>query len=143
MDDFVVGAIPATAVDLIWDKVEPLIKMVEDKSPTDINTDVVKERLIGGYQLLVTISRGTEVIAVNVLDAKTLDTGIRVLYIPITAGSELEVWIDRFLEVAIAIAKDYNCVELRGLAVRNGWLRKLKPYGWEEMFTTIRYEIGE
>lgn len=65
------------------------------------------------------------------------------LYIPITAGSDLDEWMDEFLEIAAAVARDYECVELRGLAARQGWLKKLKPYGWEEVFTTIRYRIGE
>ena len=143
MSDLVIAAVPCTMIDLIWDKVLPFVKMVEEKTPEDIVAEVTKVELLKGALLLVTISRGTDLIAINVLDVRTLDSGVKVLYIPITAGSEMDLWIDRFLEITTAIAKDYNCVELRGLAVRNGWLRKLKPYGWEEMFTTIRYKIGE
>lgn len=143
MSDLVIGAVPATCIELVWDKVIPLIKMVEEKSPSDIDIGMVKERLLEGQNLLVTISRGSDIIALNVIDVKTLDTGVKVLFIPITAGSEMDLWLDRFLEIAIAIAKDYGCDELRGLACRDGWLRKLKPYGWEEVFTTIRYKIGE
>jgi hypothetical protein len=141
--DLTIAAVPCTMIDLIWDKVVPFMKMVEEKSPEDVVGEVVKEELIKGNQLLATISRGSDIIAINVLEVRTLDTGIKVLYIPITAGAEMELWLDRFLGIAEAIAKDYNCVELRGLAVRNGWLRKLKPYGWEELFTTIRYKIGD
>ncbi len=142
-NDLIIAAVPSNMINIIWDKVEPLLEMVVRKSPEDIVAEVTKEELLKGALLLVTISRGTDIIAVNVLDVRTLDSGIKVLYIPITAGSEMDLWIDRFLEIATAIAKDYNCVELRGLAVRNGWLRKLKPHGWEELFTTIRYKIGE
>jgi len=142
-DNLIIGVVPATMIDLIWDKIIPLIALVEEKSPEDIVCSVVKEQLIGGHQLLVTISRNTEVIAINVLDIRTLDSGVKVLYIPITAGAEMELWLDRFLEIAKAIAKDHECIELRGLAVRNGWLRKLKPLGWEELFVTIRCKIGE
>ena len=142
MDDFVIGAVPATMIDLVWDRVEPLIRMVEEKSD-DVCSDVVKSNLKNGDQLLVTISCGAKILAINVLDVRTMDTGVKVLYIPITAGSDMEDWLERFLEIATAIAKDYGCTELRGLAVRNGWIRKLKPYGWEELFTTIRYKIGE
>ena len=141
--DLIISAVSCSMIELIWDQVKPFIKMVEVKSPEDIVESVVKEELLNGNQLLVIIYRGSDIVAINVLDVRTLDSGIKVLYIPITAGSEMELWIDKFLEIAISIAKDYDCVELRGLAIRNGWLRKLKPYGWEEMFTTIRYKIGE
>jgi len=142
-NDLIISVVPSTMIDLIWDKVLPHIRMVEEKSPEDISSDVTKEGLMKGELLLVVISRKVNIIAINVLDIRTLDTGMKVLYIPITAGAEMELWLDNFLKIIIAIAKDYNCVELRGLAVRNGWLRKLKPYGWDELFTTIRYKIGE
>lgn len=141
-NDLIIGAVPVNLVEVIWDKVEPLVQMVVDKSD-DIDKTIVKERLIEGTNLLVTISRGPEVIAINVLDVKFTDSGIKYLAIPITAGAELDAWMEEFLKVAEAIAKDYGCSELRGFAVRNGWLKKLKPHGWEEMFTTIRYKIGE
>ena len=143
VDDLVVGAIPVNAVELVWEKVEPLVRMVEQKAPYDIDVGIVKERLLMGQTMLITISRGSEVIAINIVDVKMLDTGVKALFIPITAGREMELWLDRFMEIAIAIAKDHGCSELRGLASRDGWLRKLKPYGWEPVFTTIRCDIGE
>jgi hypothetical protein len=143
VDDLIIAAVPCTMIDLVWDRIEPLIQMAVDKAPDDITVEMVKKRLVRGDQGLVTISRGADIIAINTLDVKVFDTGIRVLFIPITAGTEMELWLERFLEIAVAIAKDYNCTELRGLAARGGWLRKLKPLGWEEVFTTIRYKFGE
>jgi hypothetical protein len=55
----------------------------------------------------------------------------------------MEFWKDDFLKLAEALGKDYACSELRGMAARKGWLPKLKPYGWEEVFTTVRYKFGE
>lgn len=142
-NDLIISAVPCTMIDLIWDKALPLIKMAQEKAPDDVVIEMVKDHLLKGTQLLVTISRGPDIIALHTLDVRTLDTGIKVLYIPITAGSEMELWMEKFLEIAKVVAESYNCVELRGLAAREGWLRKLKPYGWEEVFTTIRYKIGE
>jgi hypothetical protein len=130
-------------IDLVWHQVEPLIERVVEKAPDDIVSSIVHDELVLGNRMLVTISRGPDIIAVNVLDIKVLDSGVRCLYIPIIAGTEMELWLDRMHEVATTIAKEYNCTELRGLAVRKGWMSKLKPYGWEEMFTTVRCPIGE
>lgn len=138
---YVIGAVPANMIDLIWDRVEPLIKTVEEKAPDDISLEVVRERLLSGNNLLVTVSSGPEIIAVNVIDIKELDTGMKILYIPITAGTDMENWIREFLDIAKAIALDHGCDELRGMAVRDGWLKKLKPYGWEPMFTTVRCKV--
>ena len=138
---YAIGAVPANMIDLIWDRVEPLIKTVEEKAPDDISLEVVRERLLSGNNLLVTVSSGPEIIAVNVIDIKELDTGMKILYIPITAGTDMENWIREFLDIAKAIALDHGCDELRGMAVRDGWLKKLKPYGWEPMFTTVRCKV--
>ena len=138
-----IAAIPAPMVDLVWDQVDPLIRSVQAKAPDDISPAVVKEELVSGRKTLVVINRKERIIAVNVLDIKVLDSGVKVLYIPITAGTEMKDWMEDFLNIATAIAKDCGCIELRGLAVRKGWMKKLEPYGWEEMFTTIRYRIGE
>ena len=143
MNDLIISVVPCTMIDLIWDKALPIIKLAADKAPEDVCCKVVHDELCKGAKLLVTISRGADIIAVNVLDIRTLDTGIKILYIPITAGSEMEFWLEDFLEFVKVIAKNCDCVELRGLAVRNGWMKKLKPHGWEEMFTTIRCKLGE
>lgn len=52
-------------------------------------------------------------------------------------------WMDRFLDIVKAIAKDFNCTELRGIAARKGWMRKLKPLGWSEVSTIIKCDVGE
>lgn len=140
--DFIIGAVPATMINLIWDKVKPLIDLVVDKSD-DVDVTIVKERLESGENMLVAIMRDQDIIAVNVLDIRLTDTGIKYLSIPITGGSELDAWVGDFLQIAEAIAKDYGCSEIRGVAVRDGWLRKLKPYGWKPLYTAIRYKIGE
>jgi hypothetical protein len=142
-DPITIAAVPANVIDLVWSRVEPLIRSVEALAPIDISTARVRDELRLGNKLLVTIARGEEIIAINVLDVRTLDSGAKVLYIPITAGTDIDSWLAEFLEVAEKIAIDYNCLELRGLAVRKGWLPKLKQYGWEEAFVTIRRKIGE
>ena len=142
-NDLTISIVPYHMIDLIWDKVEPLIQVIEDKAPEDVVCSVVKNNLKAATQMLVVIYRNTDVIAVHVLDIKHMDSGIKILYIPITSGSEMELWLSDFLEVAKTIAKSYGCVELRGMSVRKGWMTKLKPYGWEEMFTTIRCKIGD
>ena len=143
MNDLIVAPVPPPMIDLIWDQVEPLLGKVIEKAPDDIVASIVYDDLKAGTKMLVAISRGPDIIAINILDVKVLDSGVRCLYIPIIAGTEMENWLDRMHEVAKAVAKEYNCTELRGLAVRKGWMTKLKPYGWEELFTTVRCPIGE
>ena len=68
---------------------------------------------------------------------------MRILAIPITGGDRLDEWMPEFLELMKHVARDLNCTELRGYASRDGWIRKLKPHGWEIAHTTIRCKVGE
>ena len=142
-DKLTISAVPSNLIDLVWDQVEPLIDKVVEKAPGEIVTSLVKERLLANDELLMLVSEGDKVIAANVVTVRTLDSGVRALYIPIVGGSRMNEWMSDFLSQVELLAKDYNCTELRGLAARKGWLSKLKPYGWEEVYTTVRYKIGE
>jgi hypothetical protein len=46
-------------------------------------------------------------------------------------------WGKEFLELVKSIAKHFECNELRGFAVRDGWMKILKDYGWHENHVVI------
>lgn len=142
-DNYVISAVPITLVDVVWPQCIEHIQRVVDRAHGEITLDSVKSRLMTGNSLLVTISKGVEIVACNILEVRVMDSGLRALYIPITGGHDLDQWMPRFLEVAKAIGKDYKCKELRGLAVRKGWMRVLKQYNWEEVHTVIKCDIEE
>jgi len=142
IDDFTISVVPSTMIDLIWDKAKPHLEKVSDKSD-DFTIESTYNRLINGDSMLLTVSRGAEVIAVNTVHIEVLSSGIKTLYIGLVGGDELDIWSKRMLQFIETIAKDYGCTELRGMVVRKGWLKKMQPYGWSEAFTTVRYKIGE
>jgi len=139
----IIAPVPITLIDHVWDKSVPHLEKVIKKSPSELSIETIKESIIKGDQMLVIISDGDEVIAVNVLEVITYATGLKVLCIPITGGTRMDEWLDRFLKLAGYIAQDMGCTELRGYAVRPGWLKKLKSYGWEPVFTTIRCPVEQ
>jgi hypothetical protein len=139
----VIAMVPPSMIDFVWSKCLPHLETVAQKAPNDICIDTIHDRLLAGDILLAAILDGDEVVAVNTLEVETMDTGDKILYIPITGGSRMDEWMERFLEIAHGIAKVHNCIELRGLAVRKGWLRKLSDYGWEEHFVTIKCKVKE
>ncbi len=131
-----IGAIPVSMIDLVWDRCTPHLERVIEKAPNDINLETMKSSLLQGKTLLVTISEGSEIVAVNILETCTYETGHKVLFIPITGGDRLHEWLADFLDIAHAIARDYQCSELRGMA-RPGWIKVLKEHGWNPVHTII------
>jgi hypothetical protein len=143
LDGLAIALVPSNLIDIVWPQVAVILDRVVEKAPDDLVPSVVYDQLQSGFSTLMIISRGPKVIAINVFDIKILDSGIRTMYVPITAGDEMETWLGPAHEIAIQIAKHHGCKELRGIATRKGWMHKLKPLGWEELFMTIRCPIGE
>ena len=142
-DNLIISAVPSNMVDLIWDKVIPHIEKPIALSHGEVTLSSIKQRLLLGEAMLVIVCRKSDIIAVNTVEVQVAESGLRTLAIPLTGGSEMEKWMDRFLEIVKAIAKDLGCSELRGIAARKGWMRLLAPKGWEEVSTIIRCDVGE
>jgi hypothetical protein len=142
-DSVIIAAVPASMIPLVWDRVVPQLEKPIALSHGEVTLDSIKARIMSGDVLLITVSRGIEIIAVNTVEVRESESGLRALYIPLIGGSEMEEWMDRFLKIVKAIAKDFNCTELRGIAARKGWMRKLKPLGWSEVSTIIKCDVGD
>lgn len=136
---FVFALCPPYFVDAIWSQVEPILKRVVTVSNGELTCEGIYRRARLGETRLVIIMKGFEIVAVNVMDIVEFDSGLRAMYIPITGGDYIDEWLLDSLEVAKAIARDYNCTQLRGLATRPGWLKKLP--GWEKITDIIKYEV--
>lgn len=143
MSEYSISVVAPAFVDIIWDQVLPHLQRVVDVAHGEMTCDSVKKRLQSGDSVLVTISKGSEIVAINTLEIRVMDSGLRALFIPITGGNEMFKWKDDFQAMAIKMAKFYNCTELRGLAVREGWMDVLKPMGWEHVHEVIKLEIGD
>lgn len=137
----IIAPVPITMLDHVWDKCVPHLEKVVKKSPSELSLETIRESLEKGNQMLFAISDGPEVVAVNVVETISFATGLKVLSIPITGGTRMDEWMERFLKIANSLAIDLGCTELRGMAVRKGWLRKLESYGWEPFFTAIRCPV--
>ena len=138
---FNLASIPANVVPLLWEKIEPILQRVIDVSNRELTCEGVKRRAMLGETLIVAVCLNSEIVAITVLDVVTFDSGLRAMYIPIVGGNYMDEWLEESFEVAKAIAKDLNCSEVRGLAARKGWLRRLKDMNWEEIVTVIRCPV--
>lgn len=139
----VVSAVPCTLIDLLWEKVSAILARPIALAHNEVTIDSTYKKLKSGESMLMVVSRGEYVLAAATLEVRELESGLRALYIPLVGGVEMDNWMERFLLICKAIAKDLNCTELRGIAVRKGWLKKLNSFGWEEVSTMIKCKVGE
>ena len=116
MSKYSIVAVPTTMVDLLWHQMEQFIQLVVDVSHDEITCDSVKSAAKAGDLLLVPICDGPVIIAVNVLEIRTFESGKKVLCIPVVGGTNMMEWKDEFLTYMHSIARDFGCTELRGFA---------------------------
>ena len=139
--DLNLSAVPPSLIDVIYPMVEYQINRVIDRAQNDISSETIKKRLKSGETMMIIINDEDEIIAVNILEVTEFETGHRALYIPITAGERMSEWLDDFLKMAMDIAKDLKCNELRGISCRPGWIKALKSHGWYNINTVIGCEV--
>ena len=137
-EDYKIAAIQPTMLYAVWDEVVPHLQRVIDVSRGDLNLIATRNQLVSGEQQLYVISRHGEIIAVFCTDVQTMESGLRVLRVPIIGGEEMDQWIDQAVYAWRRLAKELVCDVIRGLG-RQGWARKLKPYGLET--THVVYEL--
>jgi len=144
MSNLIISAVPVTLVELLWSQCVPIFERVVKKAPKDLSLDGIKSRLLSGNSMLMTIAEGDKVIAVGTLETDEYETGHKVLYIPTIAGDRMEDWMDRFIEISHAIARDLNCVEIRGKG-RKGWLRTLKKNSdeWYDVSSLVGIKVKQ
>jgi len=75
------------------------------------------------------------------LEVVEYDSGLRALFLPFISGDGIaELLADCFEELK-QIARQSDCTEIRGMSVRHGWMRILKPMGWEPVHEIIKCNV--
>ena len=137
----IIDVIPTDMVWAVWASCIPHIKKVVHESKGMVSMGVTLSKLASGVAVLVVVKDGADVVACNVVEPRVLGDGTRALYISITGGSRMSEWMDAADDAFHNIAKVLNCTELRGMSIRDGWMRVLKKRGWEEVYTEVRCKI--
>lgn len=143
MSDYKIVALPTSLVPVLWEQIAPHLEKVIPLANEEVTLEGVKLALLSGREMALLICRDEHVVAVHTLEVKYFDTGLRVLFINLIGGSEMDNWFEQYVLVMRAIAKDLNCTEVRGCAVRDGWLKYLNAMGFKKISTIVRLDLGE
>jgi hypothetical protein len=109
----------------------------------EFSADSIKQKVLDNRGFMIAVYEGDEIKAVNTAEVAVYDSGLRSLLIPIFAGDGLRDWGPEWLEIQKEIAIYFNCKEVRGFAVRDGWERILKDYNFTTSYTVITMPVGE
>jgi hypothetical protein len=120
----IVAAVPPVLVPPLWASVEPILAMAVDKAHGDLDIDNLYDRLLAGQEMLLAVLDGPLVIAACIVTVSTLDTGVRVLYVPALAGNRMDEWFEQGLSVLRHLAKEQGCTSIRACG-RPGWQKQI------------------
>lgn len=143
MNDIIIALVPLTLVDHMWPKCIKHFERVVKICPNDFTIASIAKSVYSGNYSLVTMSEGDKVIACAIVEINTLDSGYKILAIPLVAGTKMSRWAARFLNICHIVAREQGCDSLQGYAARKGWLKYLEKSGWKQEFTTVRCKVKE
>ena len=134
-----ISAIPIPLLGQVWNQVAPLLQKVVDESHGDITLASTKNRLMRGEAWLLAVSDGPEIIAAITAEVLVVESGKRILMVPMVGGSRMDEWLDLLHDQLKQIKQESLCDEIRG-AGRPGWVRALKSKGWKPAITIVTFE---
>jgi hypothetical protein len=137
--NYTLKAIQQTELGLVWDEVKPHLEKVVEYSHGDITIETMRNELVNGRSWLIAVYRDTDIVAAITVDIRTMDSGKRVLMVPVVGGADMEHWLPMLHEELLHLKKMFVCDSIRG-AGRPGWARELKKYGWKPIITVVSLE---
>ena len=139
--DYIVSAIKPNMVPIVWPMVEDMLKRPLEHSNNELNIETVFMRIIKGDMLLVTISKGSDIVAAIAIEQTTFDTGKKIMNLTLVGGDDMHEWMHKFDEVTQNLAKDYGCEEIYIIG-RKGWVRALRSLGFDTVHTVVSKKVG-
>ena len=133
--------IPIPLIPVLYDQIFSQLREAIDRSDGTATIESVYNRAVNGDIWIYTATKGHEIIMVYTLEIIVFESGKRVLSMPFVGGTDMAETKDIIMDSMISIAKQYGCVELRGMSVRKGWLKAV--HGWESVHEVIKYKIGD
>jgi hypothetical protein len=132
-------AIPPSLLGKLWPKIQPLFDQVVEVSHNTLNTNVMRNRIYNGSNILLAVCDGDDVIAILTVNFYTNDNGMRVLEVPAISGARMEEWAEDAIGLLLQLKEQHACDSIVGLG-RPGWQKYLKKHGFKPIMTVMTYE---
>ncbi len=134
-----VSLIKPEDVEDIWGTVSPLVSKALAHNNNEMTIDDIKSALIKGDHLLLIVNDGPLIHM-----AMTLSIGVfpqkKVCLGTFAGGRGIDKWMDMVEGAVVKIAKSQGCSSIY-VGGRRGWVKKLKPLGYNEISTLVAKEI--
>lgn len=131
-----IGGVPAPYVPTLWPYVLPLLELVV-RPRTGFTLESVYAALLERRMQLWVIGDLQAIVITTVQERYTEN----VLWVQFIAGSRMRTWLDDWIVVMTAFAREKNCAAIE-FAGRSGWAKIWKSHrDWQPVSTTYRKDL--
>jgi hypothetical protein len=135
------SAVPAEAIELVWQDVEPMLQKAIDASGGRYSTiSILAALLRKELGLWVVLDYETPVAAITTRVAEYPNG--RALALDWIGGARMREWLPLAHDVFSRYAKDHGCTELQGYG-RRAWERWLRTYGWKPDYIAYKMDLSD
>lgn len=135
------AGVPSDKIGVVWSRAEELLQKGLGQGVNEIGTDDILAALVErNMQLWCGFDTDTEELVVVMVTEIIQHPKIKVCHIVANGGSRLSEW-EPFMETIKAWALSLGCQRITAFA-RDGWIRRLKDYGYEKVSNVISCELS-
>lgn len=132
--------VPLIKVRESWPTVEPFMKTVVAKAPNELTLEGILNRILREEEdLMIVVAEDGSVVAAFTLAIRTVDTGKKILILPVLGAGEFFDWMDDIFPQLGPIAIAEGCYQVRAIGARPGFAKVFKRYRDE---VNIRHDIS-
>ena len=135
-----VSGIPSSQITEVWDNCKEYIEMGNNKSKQEMTIDDIYERLLKAEMQLWLVFDGDAKIKSVLTTEVVFYPRMKTCRIVTLGGTELDIWVEQFLDVLEEWAIDNDCVAME-TACRKGFIKKLEKFGYEHTYTILTKEL--
>lgn len=140
-DQLHITVVPPQVLDVVWDKVKPMIELAIRTTRPRYDINSVRDGLDQGELLLWLVLDGTEPVAA--LTTRIVEyPHSKALCLDWIGGKRMKEWLPLAHDIMRKYGRDNGCTHLEGYG-RRAWGRWLEKYSWEPEYIAFRMELSE
>ena len=133
------SGIESTKVHQVWHEVLPLLDEALAHGMGEYTAEILLHNIVEGDNQLWVGHENNEIWYVCVTAIETYPSGYKTCTVIALAGFDVDEWISNVEELdSWCQANGVDAIRIYG---RKGWERKLKPYGFEHVYTVLERAV--
>jgi len=139
LDDIDIFGIQPERIDDAWSDIAPFIQMGLDRANGENSLDDVYQMIADRRVVPVVMTYEGNILSVVTLEIVQKPRK-KIMTLMTAGGTELDSWLDEFMDVALELAIEQDCDALYVIG-RPGWAKILKRYGFHQRYVTLTREL--